>query len=353
MNSIQQQYDHALSKMVCVFDYQPLETKEFVWTFHCLHTDKNIFQNRPTTDGVDKVTVYDIRTKQWITLKSSGITNVRYPTYALTCHDHECCLTEETMFCDPANGEMIPVPEKMGKRNDMSPGEWLSKNCPEEVVCCDDLHAANEKYIQDTMETTTRKFGDDLSKVNAWKLSFQPGPMDMHWLPIMEVLYDGAEEDLANETLNIVKCRESWRGVIDMKGAEAKQFLQEEKDTLSKEIKMIEVVKGLNFPLTMDVAKQTIDQHPEIMEYIDEHFDTANDQELLEEINKLTMESTTEHYDNHLEEIEEISVIMDLLNEQMDEYKEHTNDCNSLHELLATWPPLLLPAPFKNVDADT
>lgn len=353
MNSIQQQYDQALTKMVCVFDYQPLDTKEFVWTFHCLHADASIFSNRPNVDGVDRVTVYDIRTKQWLILKSSGITNVRYPTFSVACQDNECCLTPETMFCDPANGEMITVAEKHGKKNVMSPSEWLSKNCPEEFVCCDDLTKANEKYIQDTIDNTTRTFGEDLTKVNAWKLSFQPGPMDLHWLPIMEVMYSGAEEDLANNSLDIVKCRESWRGVIDMKGAEAKQFLQEEKDTLTKEVKMIEIVKNLNFPLTMDVAKQTIDQHPEIMEYIDEHFDTANDQELLEEINKLTAESTTEHYDNHLEEIEEISVIMDLLNEQMEEYKEHTDDCNSLHELLATWPPLLLPAPFKNVDADT
>lgn len=352
MNSIQQQYDHALSKMVCVFDYQPLETKEFVWTFHCLHTDNNILQNRPTTDGIDKVTVYDIRTKQWITLKSSGITNVRYPTYAATCQDHECCLTEETMFCDPANGEMIKVPKVMGRRNDMSPGEWLSKNCPEDVVCCDDLNTANDKYIQDIMETTTRKFGDDLSKVNAWKLSFQPGPMDMHWLPIMEVLYDGAEEDLANESLNIVKCRESWRKVIDMKGQEAEGFLQQEKKTLTEELQALKIVKDLQFPLTLETVKDTISKHPEIMEYLDESLDTATDQKILEEANLMTLDKVTEQYDNTQEEVEEINVIIDLLHEQMDEYKEHTSSCNSLHELLATWPPLLLPAPFKNVDAE-
>ena len=352
MNSIQQQYDLALSKMICVFDYQPLETKEFVWTFHCLHTDANIFKDRPVVDDESKVTVYDIRTKQWLILKTAGITNVKYPTFSIACRDHECCLTPETMFCDPANGEMIKVPEKHGKKNDMSPGEWLMSGCPEEVVCCEDLHDANRNYIQETINNTTQTFGEDISNISAWKLSFQPGPMDLHWLPILEVMYDGAEEDLANGAINIPKCRESWKKVIDMKGQEAEGFLQQEKKSLTEELQALDIVKGLNFPLTLETVKDTISKHPEIVEHLDESLDTATDQEILEEANLMTLDNVTEQYENTQEEIEEINVIIDLLHEQMDEYKEHTSNCNTLHELLATWPPLLLPAPFKNVDAE-
>ena len=51
-------------------------------------------------------------------------------------------------------------------------------------------------------------------------------------------------------------------------------------------------------------------------------------------------------------EIEEIDVIIDLLGEQVEEHKDYVDERENIFDLVTTWPPMLLPAPFKRRGPD-
>ena len=68
-------------------------------------------------------------------------------------------------------------------------------------------------------------------------------------------------------------------------------------------------------------------------------------------IDNLEEEIYVEEFNDLLEEaeqqVEEIEVIIKMIHEQVDEYKELTSKVEDLFSLKDTWPPILLPMPFK------
>lgn len=294
----QQYYDKMLSKMLCKITYHPIDAKDFDWEFYCIHTDVDIFKSRPVCDGTSEITVYEKRCEQWLTIKPDKIVNIEFPSYRFICDDYECELSSGIEAYDPIGDKTMVTETITGDNPTMTPLEWLENDCPEQIVDPDIHKKYIDQIIKELRSISDEKHGDT-SKTDVWRVCFEPRAAVDKWEDIMKALYDTVERDLVFDQVDMVKAQTGWKRVIDEKHQYAEKFLQDEKTDILSEAKAA--------PQDMPESK---------------------------------------------EEIEEIDVIIDLLGEQVEEHKDYVDERENIFDLVTTWPPMLLPAPFKRRGPD-
>lgn len=261
------------------------EDLEFTWEFiSCTRPDITTVSERPKLKNSKNVIIYDCGTQTWVELNPLKIITVEHPLFT-PCTEKETFSTPMTGW-DPQSMEFV----EFGNMPDYTP-----------ITCCDavqhgldDLEGFNkEKYLTDV-----KNYIDNIEIDNdkdAWSVNFNTFSFIIDWVTMFEEL-EFSEQALAEKRLDIKKCGDRWKLLIQQKAEEAVAFLGEQKSVLLAENK--------------DTDKQ---------ELIEE-----NDQE-----------------------IAELDAISELILDEISDYQTEAGECESVQQLAEVWPPILMPMPFK------
>ena len=253
---------------------------------------------------------------------------------------------------------------------------------PDYVAFHDDIETLEEfKYFD--YEARCEEFAEKLEvpkSTNPWIANFVVNRWcEINWAEMFDNMYTQLPVDLAKDRVKMNKAQQAWRDIIDKKADEAIDFLEGELEDYEayleagslllerflEDPKNIEIVdsedtgednSGMNI-LMGDGTSKMFYMPGELEEELKEHRCLRNIHDVIvhnpecEGIDSLEEEIHVDEYKDLLleaeQQIEEVQVIVKMIREQADEYKELTKEVKDLFSLKDTWPPILLPMPFK------
>lgn len=363
-------YDKHLEKLLCKICVCPNNyDNAWMWEFYSHHSEEAI-KSKIKNVKKDHIAIFDLRTNKWLQVKLEDIISVEYPLF----NDHiknykiddpsavwEWDVHKQKMFIDKADGIASVTPDTVAYSD---------------IENLDDFDFLEYEYqCEKLVEELEKKPGK-----NPWIANFTVNRWcEINWAEMFENMYTNLPIDLAKGEVKMDKAHDAWKKLIDVKAAEAIAFLDDELSDYRtyhtagslfiqqflKDPKNIEIVPEEvddddtgGIKIHMDDGTSTMFDLPEeLIVEMEEHRcfskirDVVVDNPECVGIDNLEEEIYVEEFNDLLEEaeqqVEEIEVIIKMIHEQVDEYKELTSKVEDLFSLKDTWPPILLPMPFK------
>lgn len=288
--------DETCGCLLTRLDYAPLskpldrtEKFDFLWEFVCTTCEDYLNfkpENKPEVTRENSVVVFDCSTYKWVELDLDKIISVSYPYF------NDCVSTASQSLCttdyDPEMQEWVEIDVDLVTHN-VTPDQVITQG----FSACEQFdHARYKNLVRQALDRAEELADED---ADPWSVNFASCSEEVEWVDLFEQL-GLSERDLAHGNLDIEKCADRWKILIQEKATQAKEFLVEQKQTLLQE--------------NSETTKQ---------ELIDE---------------------------NNIE-IEELDAISDLIDQEIVAYIDQTDNCETVNELVDVWPPILLPMPFK------
>lgn len=347
-----EEYEKYLENMLCLIQVcPPNHSHNWSWKIYSHHSVDTL-KKRPANEK-DHIAIYDLVTKKWVQINLDYINTIEFPFFNKYTHKIPIKYGESEFDFDVITREIVEYKPEITDET-ITPAMWIESGC-------DHRYVNKEMYDQ-----KVKNFISEIKckpQSNPWMVNFSVNLFGkIKWKEYFMSLYEELPIDLSRNDVNMKTARASWQNLMRDKAADAGKFLNSETVSLTDELKVVKktitIFKKNPDNINIDEQKQTFvlihdgkeEPSRDLAILIDPPGGGLMDTEPLK--NGLSVDTLSEVQELLEEQIEEIDVILQLINDQTQEYIDIVEDCDDVFTMKDIWPPILLPMPFKWPDPE-